>query len=206
MESCHYTRRGLTSYITAKGVKETAITRVDDVAQLETACQQEQPCVVFLNEECFANESEACTQIRQLIKHYPDTLFFIFMALSNTRFEEFLCPRNNLIITSKSIKISTLDKLLGKYFQQKSGISLRQMIQRDVHPLTLSHTESRMLKMWMDGNDTSQISEKMQIKIKTVSSHKGNIRRKIKMHNKQMIYHVVKLVDNVTSGIYVNSR
>ncbi|MEQ4585668.1 MAG: LuxR C-terminal-related transcriptional regulator, partial [Pantoea agglomerans] len=70
----------------------------------------------------------------------------------------------------------------------------------------LSQTESNMLKMWMSGHDTIQISDKMQIKAKTVSSHKGNIKRKIKTHNKQVIYHVVRLTDNVTSGIYVNIR
>ncbi|MDA4397330.1 hypothetical protein NY929_15960, partial [Escherichia coli] len=37
-------------------------------------------------------------------------------------------------------------------------------------------------------------------------SHKGNIKRKIKTHNKQVIYHVVRLTDNVTNGIFVNMR
>ncbi|WP_235423725.1 LuxR C-terminal-related transcriptional regulator, partial [Enterobacter kobei] len=44
------------------------------------------------------------------------------------------------------------------------------------------------------------------LKAKTVSSHKGNIKRKIKTHNKQVIYHVVRLTDNVTNGIFVNMR
>ncbi|ECR9055533.1 transcriptional regulator RcsA, partial [Salmonella enterica] len=44
------------------------------------------------------------------------------------------------------------------------------------------------------------------IKAKTVSYHKGNIKRKIKTHNKQVIYHVVRLTDNVTNGIFVNMR
>ena len=34
----------------------------------------------------------------------------------------------------------------------------------------------------------------------------GNIKRKIKTHNKQVIYHVVRLTDNVTNGIFVNMR
>mgnify|MGYP004724764147 CR=1 FL=1 len=58
----------------------------------------------------------------------------------------------------------------------------------------------------MSGHNTSEISSQMQIKVKTVSSHKDNIKRKIKTHNKQVIYHVLRLMDNVTSGIYVNVR
>jgi len=72
--------------------------------------------------------------------------------------------------------------------------------------LSLSRTESSMLRMWMEGQGTIQISDQMNIKAKTVSSHKGNIKRKIKTHNKQVIYHVVRLTDNVTNGIFVNMR
>lgn len=128
------------------------------------------------------------------------------MAISNIHFEEYLYVRKNLIITSKAIKPSTLDSLLSTYLQKKLNMSPRISSGLDVHPLTLSQTESNMLKMWMSGHDTIQISDKMQIKAKTVSSHKGNIKRKIKTHNKQVIYHVVRLTDNVTSGIYVNVR
>jgi len=192
--------------MTTKGLKDKNVTLVSDIEQLQTGCQQLHPGVVFINEDCFINEQEASEQIRNIIGQHPDTLFFIFMAISNNHFEEYLYARKNLIITSKSIKIATLDHLLSNYLQQRLNISLRQVSTRDVHPLTLSQTESNMLRMWMSGHDTIQISDQMQIKVKTVSSHKGNIKRKIKTHNKQMIYHVVRLVDNVTSGIYVSTR
>ncbi|MEH2765158.1 LuxR C-terminal-related transcriptional regulator, partial [Klebsiella pneumoniae] len=72
--------------------------------------------------------------------------------------------------------------------------------------LSLSKTESNMLQMWMAGHGTSQISTQMNIKAKTVSSHKGNIKKKIQTHNKQVIYHIVRLTENITSGIQVNMR
>lgn len=206
MDPCNYTRVGLINYLTTKGIKDKNITQVNDIDRLQTRCQQLQPGVVFINEDCFINEPEASHRIRNAIGQNPDTLFFIFMAISNSHFEEYLYVRKNLIITSKSIKPATLDHLLGTYFQQRLNTSLRHSSGKDVHPLTLSQTESNMLRMWMSGHDTSQISDQMQIKVKTVSSHKGNIKRKIKTHNKQVIYHVVRLMDNVTSGIYVNVR
>ncbi|WP_168385993.1 transcriptional regulator RcsA [Erwinia amylovora] len=206
MDSCNYTRLGLTEYMTVKGVKKKIISLINDIAQLQNKCQQLKPGVVLINEDCFIHESDASERIRKIILQHPDTLFFIFMAISNIHFEEYLYVRNNLIITSKAIKISTLDSLLNGYFQKKLNLSVRHGTHSEVHPLTLSQTESNMLKMWMSGHDTIQISDKMQIKAKTVSSHKGNIKRKIKTHNKQVIYHVVRLTDNVTSGIYVNER
>lgn len=206
MDSCSYTRLGLTDYMSAKGVKKKNISTVSDIDQLLDKCEQSQPGVVFINEDCFIHEADASQRIRNIILQNPDTLFFIFMAISNIHFEEYLYVRKNLIITSKSVKPATLDTLLHSYFQKRVNVSPRYSSAFEVHPLTLSQTESNMLKMWMSGHDTIQISDKMQIKAKTVSSHKGNIKRKIKTHNKQVIYHVVRLTDNVTSGIYVNVR
>ncbi|WP_275556174.1 transcriptional regulator RcsA [Mixta sp. Marseille-Q2659] len=206
MDSCSYTRLGLMDYMATKGIKKKNISSVNDIEQLQIKCQQLKPGVVFINEECFIHEADSSERIRNIILQHPDTLFFIFMAIANIHFEEYLYVRKNLIITSKSVKSATLDKLLSSYLQKKASANTRISSGIDANPLTLSQTESNMLKMWMSGHDTIQISDKMQIKAKTVSSHKGNIKRKIKTHNKQVIYHVVRLTDNVTSGIYVNVR
>ena len=106
------------------------------------------------------------------------------------------------MISSKSIKPDSLDKLLGDILNKEVDIA----IDVNLPTLSLSRTESSMLRMWMEGQGTIQISDQMNIKAKTVSSHKGNIKRKIKTHNKQVIYHVVRLTDNVTNGIFVNMR
>ncbi|ELO67782.1 colanic acid capsular biosynthesis activation protein A [Salmonella enterica subsp. enterica serovar Enteritidis str. 543463 42-20] len=106
------------------------------------------------------------------------------------------------MISSKSIKPDSLDTILGDILKKESGISGTI----NLPTLSLSRTESSMLRMWMEGQGTIQISDRMNIKAKTVSSHKGNIKRKIKTHNKQVIYHVVRLTDNVTNGIFVNMR
>lgn len=106
------------------------------------------------------------------------------------------------MISSKSIKPESLDTILGDILKKESGISGTI----NLPTLSLSRTESSMLRMWMEGQGTIQISDRMNIKAKTVSSHKGNIKRKIKTHNKQVIYHVVRLTDNVTNGIFVNMR
>ncbi|HAB5479939.1 TPA_asm: transcriptional regulator RcsA, partial [Salmonella enterica subsp. diarizonae] len=103
---------------------------------------------------------------------------------------------------SKSIKPDSLDTILGDILKKESGISGTI----NLPTLSLSRTESSMLRMWMEGQGTIQISDRMNIKAKTVSSHKGNIKRKIKTHNKQVIYHVVRLTDNVTNSIFVNMR
>lgn len=206
MDPCNYTRLGLVDYMTSRGVKRKSIYPVNDIDQLHSKCLECSPAVVFINEECFIHQPGANERIRSIIMQNPDTLFFIFMAISNIHFEEYLYVRENLIITSKSVKSSALDALLGQYIKKQVNTSPRTVAPHDTNPLTLSKTESSMLKMWMSGHDTIEISDKMQIKAKTVSSHKGNIKRKIKTHNKQVIYHVVRLADNVTSGIYVNAR
>lgn len=123
------------------------------------------------------------------------------MAIANVHFDEYLLVRKNLLISSKSIKPESLDDILGDILKRDNDNLFLNM-----PTLSLSRTESSMLRMWMAGQGTIQISDQMNIKAKTVSSHKGNIKRKIKTHNKQVIYHVVRLTDNVTNGIFVNMR
>lgn len=202
MDLCSYTRLGLTGYLTSRGVKKRDINDVQSVDELELACATFQPSVVFINEDCFIHDPDSSQHIKQVINQHPRTLFIVFMAIANIHFDEYLLVRKNLLISSKSIKPESLDNILGDYLSKEK----KSVGTINLPTLSLSRTESSMLKMWMSGQDTIQISDQMNIKAKTVSSHKGNIKRKIKTHNKQVIYHVVRLTDNVTNGIFVNMR
>ena len=158
--------------------------------------------MVFINEDCFIHDASHSQRIKHIINQHPNTLFIVFMAIANVHFDEYLLVRKNLLISSKSIKPESLDDILGDILKKETTITSFL----NMPTLSLSRTESSMLRMWMAGQGTIQISDQMNIKAKTVSSHKGNIKRKIKTHNKQVIYHVVRLTDNVTNGIFVNMR
>ncbi|HDS4292397.1 TPA: transcriptional regulator RcsA [Klebsiella pneumoniae subsp. pneumoniae] len=202
MDLCSYTRLGLTGYLTSRGIKKQEIVEVNSAADLQKHCTSCCPAVVFLNEDCFVHDDESNGIIRQIITQNPATLFVIFMSLANIHFDRYLRVRNNLLISSKSITPKDLDVILVNYLKYKNT-SVGQLT---LPTLSLSKTESNMLQMWMAGHGTSQISTQMNIKAKTVSSHKGNIKKKIQTHNKQVIYHIVRLTENITSGIQVNMR
>ncbi len=202
MDLCSYTRLGLTGYLVSRGIRKRHIATVETVSELAHACSAILPHVVFINEDCFIHDAQCSQHIKQIINQHPSTLFIVFMAIANIHFDEYLRVRKNLLISSKSLKPETLDDILSDFLtptEQQPG-------RNNLPTLSLSRTESSMLKMWMSGQNTIQISDQMNIKAKTVSSHKGNIKKKIKTHNKQVIYHVVRLADNVTNGIFVNMR
>ncbi|HCU3448607.1 TPA: transcriptional regulator RcsA [Escherichia coli] len=202
MDLCSYTRLGLTGYLLSRGVKKREINDIETVDDLAIACDSQRPSVVFINEDCFIHDASNSQRIKHIINQHPNTLFIVFMAIANVHFDEYLLVRKNLLISSKSIKPESLDDILGDILKKETTITSFL----NMPTLSLSRTESRMLRMWMAGQGTIQISDQMNIKAKTVSSHKGNIKRKIKTHNKQVIYHVVRLTDNVTNGIFVNMR
>lgn len=202
MDLCSYTRVGLTGYLMNRGVKGRDIRYAERTSGLQSACKMKTPAVVFINEDCFIHHSQHSQEIRQIIADSRDTLFIIFMSIANVHYDACLLVRKNLLIGSKSIKPASLDALLAGHLR-KNGLPGGNV---DIPTLTLSRTESDMLRMWMNGKNTLQISDLLNIKAKTVSSHKGNIKRKIQTHNKQVIYHVFRLADNVTSGICVNMR
>lgn len=202
MDLCSYTRLGLTGYLLSRGVKKREINDIEIVDDLAIACDSQRPSVVFINEDCFIHDASNSQRIKHIINQHPNTLFIVFMAIANVHFDEYLLVRKNLLISSKSIKPESLDDILGDILKKETTITSFL----NMPTLSLSRTESSMLRMWMAGQGTIQISDQMNIKAKTVSSHKGNIKRKIKAHNKQVIYHVVRLTDNVTNGIFVNMR
>ncbi|HDD8232595.1 TPA: transcriptional regulator RcsA [Escherichia coli] len=202
MDLCSYTRLGLTGYLLSRGVKKREINDIETVDDLAIACDSQRPSVVFINEDCFIHDASNSQRIKHIINQHPNTLFIVFMAIANVHFDEYLLVRKNLLISSKSIKPESLDDILGDILKKETTITSFL----NMPSLSLSRTESSMLRMWMAGQGTIQISDQMNIKAKTVSSHKGNIKRKIKTHNKQVIYHVVRLTDNVTNGIFVNMR
>ncbi|EGJ7709040.1 transcriptional regulator RcsA [Escherichia coli] len=202
MDLCSYTRLGLTGYLLSRGVKKREINDIETVDDLAIACDSQRPSVVFINEDCFIHDASNSQRIKHIINQHPNTLFIVFMAIANVHFDEYLLVRKNLLISSKSVKPESLDDILGDILKKETTITSFL----NMPTLSLSRTESSMLRMWMAGQGTIQISDQMNIKAKTVSSHKGNIKRKIKTHNKQVIYHVVRLTDNVTNGIFVNMR
>ena len=202
MDLCSYTRLGLTGYLLSRGVKKREINDIETVDDLAIACDSQRPSGVFINEDCFIHDASNSQRIKHIINQHPNTLFIVFMAIANVHFDEYLLVRKNLLISSKSIKPESLDDILGDILKKETTITSFL----NMPTLSLSRTESSMLRMWMAGQGTIQISDQMNIKAKTVSSHKGNIKRKIKTHNKQVIYHVVRLTDNVTNGIFVNMR
>ncbi|HHE7920526.1 TPA: transcriptional regulator RcsA [Escherichia coli] len=202
MDLCSYTRLGLTGYLLSRGVKKREINDIETVDDLAIACDSQRPSVAFINEDCFIHDASNSQRIKHIINQHPNTLFIVFMAIANVHFDEYLLVRKNLLISSKSIKPESLDDILGDILKKETTITSFL----NMPTLSLSRTESSMLRMWMAGQGTIQISDQMNIKAKTVSSHKGNIKRKIKTHNKQVIYHVVRLTDNVTNGIFVNMR
>ncbi|EEU1332013.1 transcriptional regulator RcsA [Escherichia coli] len=202
MDLCSYTRLGLTGYLLSRGVKKREISDIETVDDLAIACDSQRPSVVFINEDCFIHDASNSPHIKHIINQHPNTLFIVFMAIANVHFDEYLLVRKNLLISSKSIKPESLDDILGDILKKETTITSFL----NMPTLSLSRTESSMLRMWMAGQGTIQISDQMNIKAKTVSSHKGNIKRKIKTNNKQVIYHVVRLTDNVTNGIFVNMR
>ena len=202
MDLCSYTRLGLTGYLLSRGVKKREINDIETVDDLAIACDSQRPSVVFINEDCFIHDASNSQHIKHIINKHPNTLFIVFMAIANVHVDEYILVRKNILICSKSIKPESLDDILGDILKKETTITSFL----NMPTLSLSRTESSMLRMWMAGQGTIQISDQMNIKAKTVSSHKGNIKRKIKTHNKQVIYHVVRLTDNVTNGIFVNMR
>ncbi|GBU11434.1 transcriptional regulator [Enterobacterales bacterium] len=201
VDKCHFTQLALRSLLQINGLKKKDIFSFTEISQLQAACTDRSADIIFINEDSFTFDPAIGEVLRELISAHPDTLFFIFISKENLNYQNYISIRRNIIILSKSISTQLVNRLIEHNLWAKNVYSTSDI--PDLTPVSLSRTESHILKMWMLGHNTLHISQHLNIKEKTVSSHKGNIKRKVKTQNKQAIYHVVKLADALTSGVFV---
>lgn len=201
VDKCHYTQQALQSFLQINGLKKKDILSLTEINQLQAACTDLSPDIIFINEDSFTFDPAIGEVLREVINGHPNTLFFIFISKENLNYQNYISIRSNIIILSKSISTQLICRLIEHNLRVKKACDTSDI--PDLTPVSLSRTESSILKMWMSGHNTLHISQHLNIKEKTVSSHKGNIKRKVKTQNKQAIYHVVKLADALTSGVFV---
>lgn len=200
MDPCFFTQTALNYYLCSKGVTCHNFDQPVTPDQLNQVLSRVNPSLVFISEHCLDSCGTEDAEFKKIISHYPDSTFIIFMALSNGHFSEYLCLRDNIIVTTKQLDQATLKSLISRYLK-RSRIPSRRGLTPMADPVVLSRTEHEMLQMWMSGYDTLRIAGLMQIKSKTISAHKGNIKKKIKTQNKQVIHHLLRLTHTLTSGL-----
>lgn len=183
------------------GLQQNDILSLEGMKALQDTCTTLSPDLIFINEDCFTFNPATGDVLRAFISAHPNTLFFIFISKENLNYQNYIPIRNNIIILSKSIRTQCVYRLIEHYLHVEKSTARTEKL--DLTPVCLSRTEADILKMWMSGHNTLHIAQHLNIKEKTVSSHKGNIKRKVKTQNKQAIYHVMKLTDTLTSGVFV---
>ncbi|CAH0257921.1 Transcriptional regulatory protein RcsA [Rahnella aquatilis] len=201
VDKCYYTQLALHSLLQLNGQHPKDILSLKDIDELQATCNSLTPEIIFVNEDCFTSDAQSGHVLREVIDAHPGTLFFVFISKENLNYQNYVPIRKNIIILSKSNRTATIYQLIAHNLLLARSAETEQPL--DLTPVSLSRTESSILKMWMSGLNTQNISQHLNIKQKTVASHKGNIKRKVKTQNKQAIYHVVKLTDILTSGMFV---
>jgi len=169
---------------------------------LKNKCRKATPTIIFINQNCFQYHSDG-NELKAIIEKQPLTLFFIFIGNENIKFHDFIPIKDNVIIVSKFIKMSSLIMIIQYFMDTKAWHNNDSAM--GFSPLHFSKTEAEILQMWMSGFDTMHICNQLGIKEKTLSSHKINIKRKTKASNKQVIYHLISIANSVTDSINIRS-
>lgn len=199
LDPCTYTKYAIKRSLPASGIKG-AIRDVDNVSTLRLRCKTSKPSIIFINQNSYQYQGDS-ENLKSIIDEQPLTLFFIFIGNENIKFHDFVPIRDNVIILSKFIKISTLLMIIRYFMDTKAWRNGDSAI--GFSPLRFSKTEVEILTMWMSGYDTLYICTQLHIKEKTLSSHKINIKRKTKASNKQVIYHLIAIANSVTDSINI---
>lgn len=197
LDPCTYTRYALRSSLVANGIKGT-IRDLENVNALKNKCKRTAPSIIFINQNYFQYHDDG-SDLKSIIDTQPLTLFFIFIGNENIKFHDFVPIKDNVIIVSKFIKMSSIIMIIQYFMDTKAWKNDNSVL--GFSPLHFSKTEAEILKMWMSGFNTLHICSQLGIKEKTLSSHKINIKRKTKATNKQVIYHLISIANRVTDNI-----
>lgn len=202
IDSCSYTQRGLTGYLSSWGWEEKEIYAIDNVNDLILSFTDSQPSVVFLNEDFFVHNQEQCLKIKNIIIHNPGVLFIAFITHGNVHWNNYLRIKSNFLVCSKNIKMASLDTIYRLFLRGK-----RQHLNDINMPiLSLKRDELFLLGKWMAGFDVNQIATQMAVTPKAVYTHKFGIRAKFETHSTQVVYHVYRLIERIAYSSATSSQ
>jgi DNA-binding NarL/FixJ family response regulator len=176
--------------------KEIKITVVAEKgSEIFEKIKKHKPDVVIMDNNF--NDINSADVTAYALKHYPDCKVIIHPSVFNEQsvLNEIhagvsgYVPKNfgpaNLIDAIKTVhngykffKGNVADVFINNYFKEKRSNELLKQVRQ-----TLSKKEIEILRMLCEGFSIKQISEKIFISIRTVETHRSNIRKKLKIHN-----------------------
>lgn len=186
------------SLLTESGVGENIYT-LNDVLKLDMLCNKITPDIVIISQR-YMHMQDNDPILKTLIERLPRTFFLIFIGNKNIVYNAVIPIKSNVIVTSKYLAVDGFTKLFRQFSGQEK-YSITNATKR-WSPLRFSKTEKQILSMWMAGENTKTICDQLNIKDKTLSSHKINIKRKTIAENKQIIYYILKIAGSVTDDLY----
>lgn len=130
----------------------------------------------------------------------PTLFFLIFIGNENIVYNAVVPLKSNVIVTSKFLAVDGFTQLFRHFAGQEKSPSASRA--KRCAPLRFSKTEKQILAMWMAGENTKAICAHLNIKDKTLSSHKINIKRKTNADNKLIIYYILQVAGSVTDDLY----
>lgn len=198
LDHCVFTRSAMRSLLTDSGVRGNIYT-LNDVLKLNTLCHRIIPDIVIISQR-YMHAKDNGHILKTLIERLPHTFFLIFIGNENIVYNAVVPLKSNVIVTSKFLAVDGFTQLFRHFAgQERSPIASRA---KRCTPLRFSKTEKQILAMWMAGENTKAICAHLNIKDKTLSSHKINIKRKTNADNKLIIYYILQIAGSVTDDLY----
>lgn len=202
LNKCDYFSRGLKNVINEAGGKKKDIYQLDNLSGCTRLLQQGNAQIIFLCESGYSTESER-EEIKSLIALNPETLFIIFMRVVHSSFEDYIYIKPNVIVMAQNVAIGTVKNVITSN-RLKNNAQNAGHYPADEAPLSFSKRESEILNLWMEERSSVEISEHINIKLKTVLSHKNNLKKKSKSKRTKVLFQIINLARSLTTVPHIS--
>lgn len=202
LNKCDYFSRGLATVLNEAGAGERDIHYSAELSSCAQMLQQGTARITFLSESDYTTATE-WDDIKSQVFSYPETLFIIFMRVAHASFDDYVYIKSNVIVMAQNVAVDVLKNIIINHRLTKSTPPTALIADERI-PLSFSKRESEILTLWMAQRSSVEISEHINIKLKTVLSHKNNLRRKSKSRRTKVLFQIINLARSLTATAQLN--
>jgi len=196
LDKCDYFSLGLKSVINDSGCKKKDIHLLDNMNHCTRLLQQNPKQMLFICESTYNTEGKR-QEIKKLINLYPESLFVIFMQVVRSSFEDYVYIKSNVIIMARNVSLNIVKDLVMSNKLKNCTLPANDCPPEEA-PLSFSKRESEILTLWMKERSSIEISEHINVKLKTVLSHKNNLKKKSKSKRTKVLFQIINLTKSLT--------
>ncbi|CNE76469.1 LuxR C-terminal-related transcriptional regulator [Yersinia nurmii] len=184
IDPCRFSRVGVEWLINSRA--QVALAQTNNLVVADAQIKLWRPQLVIADLYPYFLEMHNPKILESLLRACSYSKLLVYLNSPSPRISKYLLDRGAWKVITKQQEITQLEKLLDAALCNPMGNYSEPPLQSA--PVLFSHREESILHYWQEGLPNKQIAKMLNIHVKTVYTHKRNIRLKLGASNRLSLY------------------